>query len=93
MVNGMLSMCTVENNYVEEGSLRQEINVYILQAKKTRKDLTCISGLVKATGYVIVVDASAVNANWRASVRQNEERALHIILEYLLVLRSKVTCT
>ena len=93
MVNGMLSMCTVENSYVEEGSLRQEINVYILQAKKTRKDPTCISGLVKATGYVIVVDASAVNANWRASVRQNEERALHIILEYLLVLRSKVTCT
>ena len=47
---------------LKRGHCNKRLTFIFYKPKKTRKDLTCISGLVKATGYVIVVDASAVNA-------------------------------
>ena len=81
MINRMLSLCRVENTDLmltqDHGN---KIYVYISHKQKKKKFQTNTPELAQATGNVTVANALAVNADWRASLRKKEERALHTIL-------------
>ena len=72
-------MCRVENTYLmlkrDLGHKRFTFTFYKLKINK--KSYTGIPELVKATGNVVVADASSVNDEMlRVLVRKKEERAL-----------------
>ena len=76
----VINVSSKKKSFVEEGSLRQEIYVHILLAKrKKRKSQTSIPELVKATGGFTAVGTSTVNAELESSLREKEDRVLYTI--------------
>ena len=89
----VINVSSKKKSFVEEGSQRQEIYVYILLAKRMkRKSQTNIPELVKATRSFTAVDTSTVNAELENLLREKEDRVLYTINAVLvnhLVLRRK----